>query len=347
MMASSYTITTQTNALLLDVERRGLVVFTVANQTGRSVRARMSVSPFPPASEGWFWIEPEGNSSDRIRAVERLLPPGASETCNVRIEVTPDATPGAQAVRLDVVSVDRPDEEWAHGSAIGFEIPAPVQPPPPPPPGYIETVGGAVAGAIAAIALGSIMGLAIALVSGVDVPSSLTFGFATVFGGGLVAAAALGGAIGAFAALMVRAILRPEPWKTALAYFVLALVLGTVLQLVAALASPKAAQALLQPIDQIVIGSPIIFQTFSPISTGIIIRTIAPLTLPPVTAPPATTRPPTAAPTASPTPTQSPIPSVQKPDISLPITLALALVGTVLAAGAARAFTRWRDLGTL
>lgn len=347
-MTSAYTITTTTTAAMLDAERRGLVQFTVANQNGRPVKARMTVMPFPPAPEEWFWIEPEGNATDRVRSVERLMRFDGSDTCNVRILAPTDAPPGPQAFRLDVVSVDRPDEEWAHGQAVGFEIPAPIPEPPPPPPGYIETVGGALGGTILAIALGSLLGLVIALVTGLGLESSLTFGFTTAFGGGLVAAAAFGGAIGAFAALMIRAILRPEPWKTALAYAVLALVLGTLLQFAAAFATPRPAQAILQPIDQIAIGTPIVIQ---PVSSFIIITTFVPVpvTPTPVRATPTPAPQPTAAPSPSPRPSPSPtpIPAVQKPEISLVLTVLLALVGSAISAGAARAFTRWRDLGRL
>lgn len=323
-MATSYTVTSQTNAVLLDAERRALVPFTVANQTGRPVRARMVVTPFAPTPAEWFWIDPEGDQTNRVRVVERQMPLGGSDTCNVRIGAPPDAGPGPQAFRLDVLSVERPDEEWAHGAAVGFDIPVPAPQPPPPPPGYIESIGGGLAGAVVGIVLGTLTGVVIGVVSGADIGSVLTFGFTTLFGGGLVAAIAFGGAIGIFAALMFRAILRPEPWMTAGVYALLALVVGTLLQFVAAFAAPSPAQAVvMQPVDQIVL------QTFIPIIT--------------TTFPPTTAQPRTAAPTARPS---SP-PVVQKPEISPLITVLLSLIGTVLSAAAARAFTRWRALGTL
>src|SRR6266540_1078813 len=158
-MTTPFTITTPTNAILLDTDRRGLVVFTVANQTGRSLRVRMSVSPFAPASADWFKVEGEA---------ERLLPLGSSDTGTVRIAVPPDVAPGPQNFRLDVVSVERPDEEWAHGPAVGFQIPAPPPPKPEPSPatGYVETTAGAVAGAIAGILVAAIASLAVWALSG-------------------------------------------------------------------------------------------------------------------------------------------------------------------------------------
>ncbi len=228
-MTTPFTITTPTNAILLDTDRRGLVVFTVANQTGRSLRVRMSVSPFAPASADWFKVEGEA---------ERLLPLGSSDTGTVRIAVPPDVAPGPQNFRLDVVSVERPDEEWAHGPAVGFQIPAPPPPKPEPSPatGYVETTAGAVAGAIAGILVAAIASLAVWALSG-RVDTVLVF-FRQVFTGGFVAGAVLGGGIGVFAALSWRSVPPPEPLPTAAAYVVAAFVVAMVLQLILLLAIP-------------------------------------------------------------------------------------------------------------
>ena len=140
-MASAFSITTTTNAITLDADRAALVAFTVSNQLGRSARVRASVSPFAPAPPDWFRIDGEA---------ERVFPPGGSDVFNVRIKAPPDAPPGQNAFRLDAVSADRPDDEWAHGPLVGFEIPAPPPPRDIPPPkvltGYLEAVLGALAG---------------------------------------------------------------------------------------------------------------------------------------------------------------------------------------------------------
>lgn len=293
-MATPFTITTPTNAILLDKDRRGLVVFTVANQTGRPVRVRMKVSPFAPTSAEWLTIDGEA---------ERLLPIGSSDTCTVRIAVPPDVAPGPQAFRLDVVSVERPDEEWAQGPAVGFDTaPPPIKEEPRPGPGYVETVGGAVIGAVLGVVLGLVTGSPIVL----------------------VAVVALGGAAGAFGALTIRAILRPQPWQTAVAYLVAAVVLVGLGQLVAVLATPAPAGSL--------VLQPILVQT-------------TPLILQPVTLPPFITVIPFPLPSPVPSPTAAPVAETTAPAPALSATL--AVVGVVLAALAARAGTRWREFGTL
>ena len=152
-MESAFSITTTTNAISLDAAGRSAAVFTVNNQTGRSVRVRTDVSPFPPTPPAWFSIE---------GASERLYPPGGAEAVTVLVAAGAAPPPGRYAFRLDALSVDRPDEEWAHGPSVGFEVAVPPEPAEPPPPtvrrGYLETVLGALAGGLLAIVLSVIIG---------------------------------------------------------------------------------------------------------------------------------------------------------------------------------------------
>ncbi|HEV8516309.1 MAG TPA: hypothetical protein VGQ47_01560 [Candidatus Limnocylindrales bacterium] len=219
-MAAAFSITTGTNAIRLDAERRAVAVFTVVNETGRPLRARAAVSPFEPASPEWFSIEGEP---------ERLFPLDGAETFTVRVAVPADAAAGRQAFRLDVVSVEHPDDEWAHGPAVGFEIAEPpTKPQPPPPKGYLESLLGALGGSV----LGGLAGVVLGVVVFVAI-----FGFATVilafvfwaalfaeFFVGLVA----GGGFGIIVSLRRRALLAPEPWRTALPFGVLATLLGLI-----------------------------------------------------------------------------------------------------------------------
>lgn len=231
-MASAFTITTPSNAILLGRERRGAAVFTVANQTGRSVRTRVSVSPFAPTPAEWFSIDGE---------VERLFAPGAADAFTVRIVAPEDAAAGSYAFRLDAVAADRPDEEWAHGPLVGFELQEPPPPPPPPPPpkGYVETLLGALAGSVASGLLGVLSG-GLVIVAGFALPVSTFALFVRLIApGALGLAIALGGAIGAVVALQRRGLAdAPPPWRTAVAYGGLSFVLSTVVQLVLARVLP-------------------------------------------------------------------------------------------------------------
>jgi energy-converting hydrogenase Eha subunit E len=218
-MASAFSITTPTNAITLDAERKALIVFTVSNQLGRSVRVRTSVSPFEPTPAGWFKIEGES---------ERLFPPGGSEAFTVRVTAPPEAEPGQNAFRLDAVSADKPDDEWAHGPTIGFQVPEPPKPPPPPEPskGYLETLLGALAGTVLALILVTISNVIVLSLLGVNVANMGSSLRILLFGEVLALTAV--GAIGAVTGLIIRAVPEPAPWRTGLAFGVLATLILTI-----------------------------------------------------------------------------------------------------------------------
>lgn len=225
-MPSAFSITTTTNAITLDADRGALVVFTVSNQLGRSVRVRTSVSPFAPTPPDWFKIE---------GVAERLFPPGGAEAFNVRIGAPPTAPPGQNAFRLDAVSADRPDDEWAHGPLVGFEIPPPVidvPPPKPVPTGYLETVLGALAGVVLALVVVTLTVIIQWLVLGFPL-QYMAYSFRVMLFGATLALA-LGGAVGAVVALVVRAVPDPAPWRTGLAFGALAMVSLVILQSIVA-----------------------------------------------------------------------------------------------------------------
>lgn len=230
-MASAFSITTSTNAIVLDGAGRSAAVFTVSNQTGRSVRARTDVSVFPPTPAGWFTVDGQA---------ERLYPPGGAEAVTVVVAAGATPPPGRYAFRLDAVSVDRPDEEWGHGPAVGFEVTAPEPHPPAPPPavrrGYLETVLGTLAGALLAIVVSVVIGLIVVSIAfpGALVPIILRLYLV----GGLTLPCALAGGIGAVVALGVRRIADADPWRTGAAVGVLAAAGLTVLQIVLAKAIP-------------------------------------------------------------------------------------------------------------
>jgi hypothetical protein len=226
----AFTISARTTTIPLDEEGRGVGSFTVANQTGRSVRARASVSPFEPASPEWFTIDGDA---------ERLMPPGASEAYAVRVSAPVAAETGPRSFRLDVASVDRPDEEWAHGPTVRFELTLRGASEP----GYIETVAGALAGAVIGITIAVIAGLPAWFARGqpvFDVALVLRSLFVPMFVGDLVIGAVLGGAIGIFVALTMRTILSPTPWRTSAVYLAAGFVLVAVLELVLQIAMPAA-----------------------------------------------------------------------------------------------------------
>ena len=237
-MDSAFSITTTTNAIVLDAAGRSAAVFTVNNQTGRSVRVRTDVSAFPPTPAAWFTID---------GASERIYPPGGAEAVTVLVTAGAVPPPGQYAFRLDAVSVDRPDEEWGHGPSVGFEVTTPKPPPPPPPPkerrGYLETVLGAVASTALMIVVTMIIDAIVAVTAFNAIPGLAAIIFRLQLLTGLTVGCALAAAIGAVVALGVRGIDDSAPWRTGLALGVLAAAVLTVFQVA------LAKSFLIQPAD--------------------------------------------------------------------------------------------------
>lgn len=228
-MASAFTITTPTNAITLDDDRRALAAFTVSNQLGRSVEVRASVSPFPPTPPEWFEIEGE---------TERMFPPGGAEAFNVRVVAPAGAPAGQYAFRLDAVAADRPDDDWAHGPMVGFQVPEIIiiDEPKPVAKGYVETLLGALAGTVLALIVVTISNIIVLSLLGQNVSSMGPSLRILLFGETLALATV--GAVGAVVALVVRAIPDPGPWRTGVAFGALAMLLLTILQAILIKAIP-------------------------------------------------------------------------------------------------------------
>jgi hypothetical protein len=215
-MATAFDITTATNTVLLGADRTGTAVFTVTNQTGHAVRARASLVPMDPTQAGWLTLA--GLS-------ERDYPIGGTEQLSVSVAVPVEATAGRYPFRLDVVSVLLPDEDWAQGPVVAFEVPAidhpdePDEPPPVEPRGYVETLGGALLGGIALFLLLGGIGLAIGLAAA---GNSVDLGGAigAIIGALLLAVFLgflglwIGATAGAGLTLRIRGFV--DPWRTAL-----------------------------------------------------------------------------------------------------------------------------------
>jgi hypothetical protein len=212
-MAAPFVITSPTNTVLLGTDRTGQAAFTVSNQTGRAVRARASVAALDPTQVGWLAVT--GLS-------ERDYPTGGTEQITVTVTVPPDVAGGLYPFRLDVTSVVNPDEDWAQGPVVAFQVP-PVKDRPRPIErrGYLETLLGAYVGGL---------GLG-AIISGLLL---LLFGqFSSTPGIVGVIAMWIGSVVGAYVALRIRGFAEPRRTMIPLAimfpFAALVIMLGTAL----------------------------------------------------------------------------------------------------------------------
>jgi hypothetical protein len=222
-VAAPFVITSPTNTVLLGPDRTGQAAFTVSNQTGRAVRARLTVTALDPTQPDWLTL---------VGTAERDFPIGGTEQATVTVTVPPVAAGGTYPLRLDIASVMNPDEDWAQGPVVAFQVPDVPPPPPPPPPveppGYVETVLGAFAGALPLGGIGVGIGLLLlAAAAGgsgdfwQNVAEAIARVFIAVFLAAFLGVLGLwiGAAVGAGVTLRARGFRRP--WLTAVPLAVL------------------------------------------------------------------------------------------------------------------------------
>ena len=190
-MAAPFVITSPTNTVLLGTDRTGQAAFTVSNQTGRAVRARASVAALDPTQVGWLAV---------TGMAERDYPSGGTEQITVTVTVPPDLAAGLYPFRLDVTSVVNPDEDWAQGPVVAFQVPEPIKDRPRPTErrGYLETLLGAYVGGL----------VPAAIISGILL--LLTGPYSGVPGVVGVIAMWIGSVVGAYVALRIRGFAEPR-----------------------------------------------------------------------------------------------------------------------------------------
>jgi hypothetical protein len=122
MARNVFSITAPSSTVRLDAKGHGEVPFSVSNLTANVIRGRARVVATDPKLANWFKITGDA---------ERDFAPNGTQQYTVQLNTAPGANPGKYSFRLDVFSVALPDEEYAQGPNIGFEIAAPSAPPKP------------------------------------------------------------------------------------------------------------------------------------------------------------------------------------------------------------------------
>jgi hypothetical protein len=115
-MARVFAITTTATSLRLDGQGQAETSFTVSNASGRALRGRAEVRAANPAHQGWLSVVGEAERNFAINGTQQIV---------VRI-AAPLGSPAAKgSCRLDMVSAQNPDEDFAEGPTVAFEVPAP------------------------------------------------------------------------------------------------------------------------------------------------------------------------------------------------------------------------------
>ncbi len=116
-MSSSFAITTAANSTPLDANRKGQTVFTVSNTSVRALRGRARVVSDNPTAAAWFKLTGEAERDFTLNGTQQYA---------VQIAVPPTVAAGNYTVRLDMVGVDNPDEDFTPGPSVTFAVPAPL-----------------------------------------------------------------------------------------------------------------------------------------------------------------------------------------------------------------------------
>jgi PASTA domain len=111
-----FAITTETDAIPL-ANGRGEASYTVSNSSGRSLRGRARVVPLGSTKEAWLSIGGEAERDFSVDGVHQFT---------VHLAVPREAPAGKYPFRLDVASVQNPDEEFTEGQTVTATVP-PVQ----------------------------------------------------------------------------------------------------------------------------------------------------------------------------------------------------------------------------
>src|SRR5215469_3997730 len=119
MARNVFSVTTPASTARLDSGGHAEVSFTVSNISGQALRGRARVFAADPNQAKWFKISGDA---------ERDFAPNGTQQYTVQLTTPPGATVGKYSFRLDVFSIELPDEEYTQGPNIGFEIAGPPTP---------------------------------------------------------------------------------------------------------------------------------------------------------------------------------------------------------------------------
>ncbi len=114
-MSNLFNITTATNSVALDADRKGKAAFTVSNTSGRVLRARASIMAQDSSVVPWFTIEGQSNRTFAVAGTEQF---------SVQISAPATAAAGDYTFRLLMVEESNPDENFTEGPGVRVTVPA-------------------------------------------------------------------------------------------------------------------------------------------------------------------------------------------------------------------------------
>ncbi|HEU4679335.1 MAG TPA: hypothetical protein VFS35_07430, partial [Terrimicrobiaceae bacterium] len=108
-----FAITAAPETVTLDDQGHAQVSFTVSNTGPKSLAGRAKLVTLGSTKEAWLALDGEP---------ERHLTKGESHQFTVKIAAPPGTPSGKYAFRLNVISVENPDDDFTEGPSVSFEV---------------------------------------------------------------------------------------------------------------------------------------------------------------------------------------------------------------------------------
>jgi beta-lactam-binding protein with PASTA domain len=108
-----FAITAARETVTLDNQGRAEVSFTASNTGPKSIAGRVKLVPLGSTKAAWLSLEGEQ---------ERNFAKGEAHQLTVRIAVPPGTPVGKYSFRLNIISVENPDDEFTEGPSVSFEV---------------------------------------------------------------------------------------------------------------------------------------------------------------------------------------------------------------------------------
>ena len=117
-----FAITAARETVTLDSQGRAEVSFTASNTGPKSMTGRAKLVPIGSTKEAWLSLDGE---------YERNFAKGEAQQFTVKVAAPPGTPTGKYSFRLDIISVENPDDEFTEGPSVSFEVKkvAPAAPP--------------------------------------------------------------------------------------------------------------------------------------------------------------------------------------------------------------------------
>jgi beta-lactam-binding protein with PASTA domain len=120
-----FAITATRDTVTLDGQGHAEASFTASNTSPKSIAGRAKLVPLGSTQESWLSLEGEQ---------ERNFAKEEAHQFTVKLAIPPGTPPGKYSFRLDIISVENPDDEFTEGPAVSFEVkkvaPTPAAPSP-------------------------------------------------------------------------------------------------------------------------------------------------------------------------------------------------------------------------